>query len=238
MKKSDGREHLYVVWKSYKDRRRHIVGELSKNGNFQFRYNFENVKIAMDDGFSLLIAFPEVDKTYENDRLFPTFAARIPPKNRIDIDEILKVYDMDEYDAFELLKKSGGRLPIDNLEFIDPIFYEDLNEYKGKTIERIFQLAGPRYYIGCNNGEDCENSLEIKKGDKLRLLIESDNEFDEYAVKVFKDENHIGYIPKSYSYALCNIIKDNYCYTCVVHEVVKNNNCSECIKLKLYIKIQ
>ena len=33
---------------------------------------------------------------------------------------------MESYDEFTLLKRSGGRLPIDNLEFISPLKKENL----------------------------------------------------------------------------------------------------------------
>jgi len=33
--------------------------------------------------------------------------------------EILKKYDLPLYDAFELLSRSGGRLPIDTYKFVD-----------------------------------------------------------------------------------------------------------------------
>ena len=44
----------------------------------------------------------------------------LTPKRR-DIKEILEKYEMTEYDPYELLKRNGGRLPIDNYEFICPI---------------------------------------------------------------------------------------------------------------------
>ena len=40
---------------------------------------------------------------------------------------------MEEYDAYKLLKRSGARLPIDNLEFIDPILDEN-----SVNLKRIF----------------------------------------------------------------------------------------------------
>ena len=33
--------------------------------------------------------------------------------------KILETYGMNKYDAFELLRKSGGKLPIDNFEFVE-----------------------------------------------------------------------------------------------------------------------
>ena len=50
-----------------------------------------------------------------------------------------------------LLKRSGARLPIDSLEFIDPIL--DINE----DMTRIFFMAGVRHYLNCN-GDNCENA--------------------------------------------------------------------------------
>ena len=40
----------------------------------------------------------------------------MPDKRRKDVKEILTKYKLDKYDAFELLRKSGGKLPTDSLE--------------------------------------------------------------------------------------------------------------------------
>ena len=52
-----------------------------------------------------MVAFPDLSKTYYNDILFPAFSSRLPDKNRVDIVDILKKYDLEEYDEYELLKK-------------------------------------------------------------------------------------------------------------------------------------
>ena len=85
---------------------------------FYFKYIVENVKEAQKDGFKLLIPFPEIDKLYYCPHLFAVFGARLPTKNRPEIDKILKEYGMSEYDEFELLKRSGAKLPIDSYEFV------------------------------------------------------------------------------------------------------------------------
>ena len=41
--------------------------------------------------------------------------------------KILQKYEMDNYDSFELLRKSGGKLSTDTLEFIDPILSDDVH---------------------------------------------------------------------------------------------------------------
>ena len=89
-----------------------------ENGRFYFKYILENVKEAEKQGFNLLVAFPQIDVTYENPQLFASFGARFPDKRRPEIKEILETYGMTEYDEFELLKRSGAKLPTDNYEFV------------------------------------------------------------------------------------------------------------------------
>lgn len=84
------------------------IGELSQNGQFEFIYNNE-VQEAIEDGFELLIAFPEIDKLYISDKLFPVFASRLPDPKRKGIEDILEKYGLAEYDAYTFLKRSGAR---------------------------------------------------------------------------------------------------------------------------------
>lgn len=110
---------VYLVWKDEKTGNKYKVAELYKqDDNFYFKYILENVKEAQKYGFELLIAFPQINATYENPHLFAVFGARLPDKRRPEIDKILKEYGMTEYDDFELLKRSGAKLPTDNYEFI------------------------------------------------------------------------------------------------------------------------
>jgi hypothetical protein len=78
----------------------------------------DNVKEAEKAGFFLLIPFPIVNATYENTHLFPVFSSRLPDEKRPEIKLILDTYGMTEYDEFELLKRSGAKLPTDYYEFV------------------------------------------------------------------------------------------------------------------------
>lgn len=113
------RDTVYLVWNSPITHKKYKVAELYKeNGKFYFKYLLENVKEAEKDGFVLLIAFPSVNATYENKQLFAVFSSRLPEETRPEIKDILATYEMEEYDEFELLKRSGAKLPIDNYEFV------------------------------------------------------------------------------------------------------------------------
>ena len=52
-------------------------------------------------------------QTHESDTLFDFFKRRIPPENHIQIEEILKEFNLEEYNEMELLKLTKGRLNTD-----------------------------------------------------------------------------------------------------------------------------
>ena len=113
------RDIVYLIWTNTETGKKYKVAELYKeNEKFYFKYILENVKKAEEDGFELLVAFPSLNATYENSQLFVAFSSRLPDKRRPEIDKILKEYGMKEYDEFELLKRSGAKLPIDSYEFV------------------------------------------------------------------------------------------------------------------------
>jgi len=110
---------VYLVWTDVNTGNQYKVAELYKeNKTYYFKYILENVKEAQKNGFELLIAFPQINATYENPQLFAVFSSRLPEPTRPEIKEILSTYGMEEYNEFELLKRSGAKLPTDNYEFV------------------------------------------------------------------------------------------------------------------------
>lgn len=231
MSKKGERDYIYLIWKDPETRQNYIVGQLSKNSQYEFIYGHE-VKEANKKGFELLIPFEDINKVYKSDTLFPTFSSRLPDKKRSGIEKILSKYGLQEYDEYKLLKRSGARLPIDNLEFIDPILEWD----KDKEIERTFSIAGVRHYLGCE-GQDCDKALNLEVGNKLKLVPEPQNPYDKNAIKITDSKgNLVGYLPRYYSESVTNIFKeDGVQYNCTVWEVNKENECQVCVKVKLEI---
>ncbi|MDU4660472.1 MAG: HipA N-terminal domain-containing protein, partial [Clostridium butyricum] len=119
------KEHIYVIWKDPESRKRFKIGNLIRNNKYIFEYDLKETYQAMKYGFEPFVAFPDINEVYSHNDLFLTFLCRLPDRRRADINEILKNYGMDKFDAFELLLRSGGRLPTDTLEFIKPIFIEE-----------------------------------------------------------------------------------------------------------------
>lgn len=223
----NNREYIYLVWQDDKNRDFYVVGQLSKNGHYEFEYMGEIDK-AIENGFQLLIPFPE-RKKYKSNILFPVFSSRLPDRKRENINEILEKYNMTEYDPYLLLKNSGAKLPIDNLQFIDPII-----KIGKERIVRKFYVSGIRYKNECY-GKNCEQLEDIKIGERLQLELEKNNPKDSNAVKIIYNNSVIGYIPRYYSKKISDYISKSNNYICEIIELNKSNNCNECIKAKLIL---
>ena len=235
MSKYKGRYFLSVIWKDSETGSRIEVGRLSWNGCYEFIYIESNLDKVQKKGFKALVAFPDFSKCYKNEEMFPAFSSRLPDKRRKDIDIILKKYNLKKYDAFEILRESGGMLPTDSLEFIDPIFY-NTNE----DILREFFIAGTRHCDLCQNNTfpNCIMNFELEKDENLIVVSETENEYDKNAVLLLKNSDRrekIGYIPAYYAEAVSNAIANKQTITCIVKKILKDN-CQECVKVILKIE--
>jgi hypothetical protein len=228
MSVKDGKDYLYLIWKSEQTRKQYIIGQLTKNGQYEFQYS-EEVQSAIADGFKPLLCFPDLNKVYKDDRLFAIFKSRLPDRKRKNIQEILEKYGLMEYDDYMLLKRSGARLPIDNLEFIDPILSLDNN------VTRIFFMAGVRHYLNCD-GEECIRAIKVTRGDEVFLREEPENHHDQNAVQFLDTSGKVlGYIPRYYSREVSKLLKQGKKIVCHIYNVDKNKNCNECIKIIMKI---
>ena len=216
-------DYLFLIWKNPQKRSRHKVGIFKKNSKYEFEYS-DNIQECIDNGFDLLTSFPDKKKNYVSEKIFPEFLSRIPGPTRIDIDEILKKYNLDSYDAFELIKRSGAKTSLDTLEFIDPIL-----NLKGTNITREFYIAGTRHY--CTK----DNESKINIGDNVILELEPNNKFDKYAIKMLINNIFVGYVPNYYSQIITqHISKKKYnTYLCTL--IQKTEKCEECLKVKLIL---
>ncbi len=220
------RNHLYLVWKNPVNHSNYIIGSLYRDEEYIFEYSADFKKELINNNVEVLHAFPEVDKIYTSKELFPSFASRLPDRKRRDIRMILEKYNLSEFDEFELLRSGGGRLPIDTYSFVDPIFPDD------ETVERDFYIMGLRHYAYCN-GKSCDRAVDVYVSDCVSLKREPSNEYDSYAVQIYKGSKLLGYIPRYYSEAVSKRLNKGMSYECRIVEINPNDNCDECIKVKL-----
>ena len=220
------RNILYLIWKNPSSHTNHVVGMLTKGHEYSFEYTSDFLAEVKNKRLELLHAFPEPEHKYESKELFPTFASRLPDRKRKDIDLILNKYGLKEFDEFELLRRGGGRLPIDTYSFVDPIFPED------ETVEREFFIMGVMHYSFCKKNRHL-GLFQINTNDKLSLKRESNNEYDQYAVQILYNDDLIGYVPRYYSEAVCSRLLKGMTYECKVIEINQDETCDECIKVRL-----
>jgi len=191
---------LCLLWQNKKSRNWYHVGNLIyENNKYFFKYQVEqskrNVFEALDNGYRLHPTFPNVQQTYESEVLFSAFARRLPQKSRKDYRVILKKLGVTkESTDFEIMSITGGTINSDNYEFVKPI------EHDGTKFKLDFYLRGWRHY---NN-----DTTHLKADDELFLVMDPENEYDDDAVAIYKNnEKKIGYVPAFYSAFITEMIK-------------------------------
>lgn len=214
---------IFVIWKSPESRRNYLVGRITRDEKYSFNYESE-LEEAKKEGFTEFIPFPNKDELYKNEILFPIFSNRLPDKKRKDIQKILKKYNLESYDEFELLKM-GAELPTDNLKFVTAI------DSTSDLLNCEMYLSGVRHYLGCK-GKNCNNAQPLV-GDDLHLEAEPENKKDEFAIKVMKNENIVGYIPRYYNKLVNQLFEKESKMKCKLINYNKDKNCDKCIKMRL-----
>lgn len=93
------------------------VGNLyCKNGEWYFKYTDEFK--TKSDVYNRIIGFPDLDKTYKSELLWPFFQVRIPGLKQPAIQEILKSEKIDEFNEVQLLKRFGKKIIANPYELV------------------------------------------------------------------------------------------------------------------------
>lgn len=99
------------------------IGELlirDSAPRYQFHY-LRNVRRAQDRGFRPFPEFPDLERAYRSDRLFPLLANRLMPESRPDFAEYLEQHDLvkGSSDRDELLRRVDGSRATDRIALIE-----------------------------------------------------------------------------------------------------------------------
>lgn len=85
-----------------------VVGKLScENGTWNFQYSSEFKE--KSEKYKPIVGFPDLDKVYKSDTLWPFFRIRIPGLKQPLIKEILQQENIDVRNEVALLKRFGER---------------------------------------------------------------------------------------------------------------------------------
>lgn len=111
-----------------------VIGYLIKElntGDYLYKYDQSGLKESKKRGYKYLLGFKDTRKVYYSKELFPAFRSRIPSRERRDIATILASLGIKEYDEFDLLALTGGRL------FTDAISFKEYQPVKNKQRKPI-----------------------------------------------------------------------------------------------------
>mgnify|MGYP001861053480 FL=1 len=114
-------EYLYLKWIGYKTNKKYLIGALFRDKEkrkYYFKMSRRHVEKAIKEKAisKALLPFYDLDKIYESDEIFAIFKVRLPKIEKFSEDELkdfLKDLNMKEYDEFEYLRKTKGRLVTD-----------------------------------------------------------------------------------------------------------------------------
>lgn len=180
--------HLFVAWRDSADSRIHPVGRLTfqpQGGGYEFRY-LNNVKDL--ERFDVLPGFPERERVYRSDALFPLFEVRLMSRRRPDYSDYVASLGLSggDHDPFVLLARSEGWKSTDRLEvFAAPSRVGHSNDGTSR-----FFLRGLRYHDGAAAVVD-----SLGRGDSLGIRREPDNEVNPLAVQVLHGSQILGHVP-------------------------------------------
>ena len=185
---------IYLAWE---DRRSHqwfpvgrLVRDSSEMGRYEFVYTQGALQAKEYSGFFEIPGFPNLDRQYRADELFPAFLNRTMNLNRPDRAGYLSELGLDEaeWDALSELCVSGGLSHADSFE----VFPEIEPDREG-GFETRFVLHGLRHL----NKHAIERSESLRVGYTLRLSFELNNPATSHAILVMTDDYYsLGWLPR------------------------------------------
>lgn len=208
---------LWFIWQNVETRQRYHIGTLLyKDGLFSFHYELKGyrrkLRDALDNGYKPHLAFPDIYKEYTSKTLFSSFTRRLPDPRRPDYNDVLASLGLSlDSTEMDVLRVTGGLLATDSYEFVAPIIVS------GNQFHFDFFIAGWRYY----EGEKVINQL--KKGDSIKFILDSDKSKDDKAVIVMSaNDEKLGYIPAFYSGFMYGGVEKGWIYQTTIEGIYKH----------------
>lgn len=183
---------LFLAWQDQeKTRRWFVIGMLDRlNSNYKFRY-VNQARLASDFGFQPLLDFPEIEKVYVSQQLFPLFENRLLSKSRPDYDDFLKRIAIEntnnDVDPMEILARTEGLRATDSFEVFQKPEPDDNRNY-----HIVFFARGVRHLP--EGVEGLIASLNI--GEELEVKFDLENEYDCNALILRSNGLQVGWIPR------------------------------------------
>jgi hypothetical protein len=182
---------LFLAWQDPNSRFWFPIGRLTfEAGQFSFVY-IKGAKSAKETSqFQPLTSFPDFDKLYQADHLFPLFANRVMRPSRPDYQNYLECLNIPQHtdDPMVILSRSGGKKATDHFEVFP---CPEPDEHGLYHIH--FFLHGLRH----REQAAIERVDNLKPHESIRLVRDVQNAHDPLAVALWTEDDHlIGYCPR------------------------------------------
>lgn len=175
--------NIYLTWRKGKGHRRIIIGVVKRNVSegTRFTYIKQGVEDAKKDGFTGYTDFPNFEKTY-TENVIDIFGQRLTKSERSDIQKYYDFWNINpkyKEDKYYLLAHTQGMLATDNFEFLAEYF-------------PIQGLSFVSEICGLSHSKHAPNV--IQEDDVLNWKFDNKNNYDHFAIAVYKGENLIGFV--------------------------------------------
>ncbi|HFK5575350.1 hypothetical protein M2T28_03805 [Elizabethkingia miricola] len=212
-------KNIYLTWRTGKGGRRIPIGRIKKNSTegITFSYLKRNVEEAQKKGFVLFEGFPDIDKIYSSNVL-DIFGHRLIKNERTDSKFFYEFWMIEpdkREDKYYLLAMTQGLVPTDNFEFLADF-------YPANNLCFITEISG------LSNAQ-IESSF-LNDNDTLESVLERENEYDKYAVALYKEGKKLGYVKSINSKVFYH---SKYTPKVTVHSVEKNG-----VLKRVFIKVK
>lgn len=188
-----GDRTFYLGWQARESRAWYPVGRLDASANrdhYEFAYT-KGARIAeKEDQFAALYDFPDLERRYESDELFPLFKNRIMTPRRHDFRKYLRLLDLsgDQADPLDILAIDGGYRATDSFQ----VFPKITKAPDGSFSTRFF-LHGGRH----TNPDSQKKLEELVAEQPLYITAELTNPATGTAVQLQTEDYYmLGWAPR------------------------------------------
>jgi len=181
---------LFLAWQAPDFRHWFPVGRLdadSEHANFVFQYTRGALE-AKESGFHPMPSFPQIDRLYQSDELFPMFKNRVLGAQRKDFGDYLRTLALEHDDPIEILSITGGERQTDSFEV-----FPKINKQLDGSFHCRFFLHGLRYM----SDPAQKRAMILREGEDLGVSIELTNPKTGIAIQLTsQDYEFVGWTPR------------------------------------------
>lgn len=193
---------LFLAWQDPNNRSWFPIGRLTFESNeFTFVYTQGARNAAQESAFQPLYSFPNFDKEYRSEELFPLFANRVMRPSRPDYNDYLEYLNIPQHpdDPMAILSRSGGKKATDHFE-VFPCPEPDENG----LYHIHFFLHGLRH----RQPTAIERVSSLKANEQLYIMPDPQNSHDPQALALRTNNDHlIGYCPRYLAQDIHDLLK-------------------------------